>query len=108
VYVQVPYTSLRGTVGYIAPEILRESSYGIASDMWSAGIIMYELISGMKPFVPYSECLESPPDFPDMVWKSKSVLGVNMIKRMLELDPDDRLTAKEALQEPWIHIFASC
>ena len=40
---KVPYTVVRGTMGYLAPEILREESYGIAADVWSIGIILYEL-----------------------------------------------------------------
>ena len=37
-------------MGYLAPEILREESYGIAADVWSIGINLHLLLSGRPPF----------------------------------------------------------
>ena len=35
---------------YIAPEIINKKGYNIKSDLWSAGIILYEMIHGYTPF----------------------------------------------------------
>lgn len=39
-----------GTVGYVAPEVLRQKPYSFSCDVWSIGCIMYALISGSLPF----------------------------------------------------------
>jgi serine/threonine protein kinase len=39
-----------GTYEYMAPEILRELPYGFEIDMWSLGILLYELTHGYSPF----------------------------------------------------------
>jgi serine/threonine protein kinase len=39
-----------GTVGYVAPEVLRKEPYTFACDAWSLGCIVYALISGCLPF----------------------------------------------------------
>ncbi|MFC5370008.1 Stk1 family PASTA domain-containing Ser/Thr kinase [Arcanobacterium bovis] len=43
-------TSMLGTVGYIAPEIVSHGKIGPASDIYSAGIMLYELLAGRQPF----------------------------------------------------------
>jgi serine/threonine protein kinase len=48
--IQPKPTSLCGTPGYVAPEMLKMSPYGPEVDMWSVGVIMYVLLSGMAPF----------------------------------------------------------
>ncbi|WP_342028170.1 protein kinase domain-containing protein [Arthrobacter alpinus] len=42
--------TLLGTVGYIAPELARGQGGDARSDIYSAGIMLYELLTGMQPF----------------------------------------------------------
>lgn len=42
----VPWTSVQGTMGYVSPEILNRKHYGTAVDIWSVGIIMFEMLAG--------------------------------------------------------------
>ncbi|KAH9373620.1 hypothetical protein HPB48_014783 [Haemaphysalis longicornis] len=39
-----------GTIPYMAPEILKRKPYGRAADWWSAGVVMYKLMTGRVPF----------------------------------------------------------
>ena len=39
-----------GTIGYVAPEVLKKEPYSFSCDMWSLGCIIYALMSGSLPF----------------------------------------------------------
>jgi serine/threonine protein kinase len=39
-----------GTIGYVAPEILKKEPYSFSCDCWSLGCIIYALLSGFLPF----------------------------------------------------------
>jgi len=42
--------SICGTPEYLSPEILRKEKYGRATDWWSFGAIIYEMLIGQPPF----------------------------------------------------------
>ncbi|XVF13217.1 hypothetical protein REPUB_Repub08aG0189300 [Reevesia pubescens] len=102
--------SLHGTVGspfYIAPEVLA-GGYNQAADVWSAGVILYILLSGMPPFGGKTKSkifdavraaeLRFPPD----PWDHISVFARDLITGMLCVDPSKRLTAAQVLSHPWV------
>ena len=42
--------TLKGTVGYMSPEVILAGVYTRAADMWAAGVVAYILLSGLPPF----------------------------------------------------------
>lgn len=102
---KVPFTGVCGTPGYIAPELLQRQPYGTSADMWSIGIILYELISGRPPFRPASRCLDRPVAFEGIKWRSVSKEVIDLLKRLLVVDASQRLTAKDALKHDWFLKF---
>jgi serine/threonine protein kinase len=97
----VPWTSVQGTMGYIAPEVLNRQHYGCAVDLWSAGILLFELLGGYAPFYPYAACLSEPVAFPGSVWSHISGEAKDLVARLLTVDPARRITASQALAHRW-------
>ncbi|EOY24613.1 Phosphoenolpyruvate carboxylase-related kinase 1 isoform 1 [Theobroma cacao] len=102
--------SLHGTVGspfYIAPEVLA-GGYNQAADVWSAGVILYILLSGMPPFGGktkskiFDAVRAAELRFPTDPWDHISVSARDLITRMLCVDPSKRLTAAKVLAHPWV------
>ena len=100
-----------GTPGYVAPEILKagtRAGYGNQVDIFSAGVTLYLMLSGVEPFYGESEKelvednTQCEIDFPSKYWDKISEPAKDLVRKMLYADPKTRLTAKEALQHPWL------
>jgi serine/threonine protein kinase len=94
-----------GSPAYAAPEILEEKPYdGCMADMWSMGVILYALITGTLPWrannqnVLYEQISRADYEIPATV----SVLCSDLIRKLLNVNPALRLTAKEAGNHPWL------
>ncbi|CAD6341111.1 unnamed protein product [Miscanthus lutarioriparius] len=112
-YIQ-PGRRLSGMVGspfYIAPEVL-SGGYNEAADVWSAGVILYILLSGIPPFWGKTkskifECIRSMElRFPSDPWDRVSDSAKELVTGMLRRDPRQRLTAKQVLEHPWMQEHA--
>ncbi|XP_027903114.1 calcium-dependent protein kinase SK5-like [Vigna unguiculata] len=96
-----------GSPYYVAPEVLRKH-YGPESDVWSAGVILYILLSGVPPFWAETEqgifrqILLGRLDFQSEPWPSISDSAKDLIRKMLDRNPKTRLTAHKVLCHPWI------
>ncbi|KAK4385039.1 Calcium-dependent protein kinase [Sesamum angolense] len=100
-----PGQNLHGTVGspfYIAPEVLA-GGYDQAADVWSAGVILYILLSGIPPFWGKTKSLifdavrAADLRFPSNPWNFISDSAKGLIKGMLCTDTSRRLTAQQVL-----------
>ncbi|EXB53814.1 Calcium-dependent protein kinase 15 [Morus notabilis] len=101
------YRDLVGSAYYVAPEVLSRQ-YGKEIDVWSAGVILYILVSGVPPFWAETEkgifdaILEGEIDFESKPWPSISTTAKDLIRRMLTQDPKKRITSAEVLEHPWL------
>ncbi|PIA49209.1 hypothetical protein AQUCO_01300210v1 [Aquilegia coerulea] len=101
------FKDLVGSAYYVAPEVLRRH-YGAEADVWSAGVILYILLSGVPPFWGENEkgifdaVLRGHIDFFSDPWPSISSSAKDLVKKMLRDDPKERVSAIEALNHPWI------
>ncbi|KAJ3576807.1 hypothetical protein NP233_g186 [Leucocoprinus birnbaumii] len=101
-------TSLAGSFGYVAPEVLKKRGHGKPVDIWSTGIITYVLLCGYSPFraddtkTLIAENTAAKIEFQSRYWKKVSEEAKVFIRRLAAIDPDDRPTAQEALRDPWL------
>jgi calcium-dependent protein kinase len=98
-----------GTAYYIAPEVIKKS-YNEKCDLWSCGVIMYILLSGEPPFndpkadneAIMKKVEKGKYDVTKGIWKTVSKEAKDLIKKLLTYKHEDRISAEEALQHPWI------
>ncbi|CAK9135220.1 unnamed protein product [Ilex paraguariensis] len=105
-----PGMKLNGTVGspfYIAPEVLA-GGYNQAADIWSAGVILYILLSGRPPFWGktksriFHAVRVADLRFPSDPWDDISDSAKELVRRMLCKDPSQRLTTLQILGHTWM------
>nr|XP_043633422.1 calcium-dependent protein kinase 29-like [Erigeron canadensis] len=101
------YKEIVGSAYYVAPEVLRRR-YGKEIDVWSAGVILYILLSGVPPFwgetekAIFEEILDGKLDLQSPPWPSISAGAKDLISKMLIKNPKNRITAAKALEHPWL------
>ena len=103
-----------GTAYYIAPEVIKKS-YNEKCDVWSAGVILYILLSGEPPFndpkadndAIMKKVEIGTYDIDNGVWRSISEEAKDLVRKMLTYDPAERISAEAALAHPWIADNAS-
>ncbi|XP_029028717.1 serine/threonine-protein kinase DCLK1a isoform X2 [Betta splendens] len=105
-----PLYTVCGTPTYVAPEIIAETGYGLKVDIWAAGVITYILLCGFPPFrgssedqeVLFDQILMGQLEFPLPYWDNVSETAKELIRSMLEVEVDQRYTALQVLEHPWV------
>ncbi|GAB2267557.1 Calcium-dependent protein kinase 5 [Dionaea muscipula] len=101
------FSDVVGSPYYVAPEVLMKH-YGPEADVWTAGVILYILLSGVPPFWAetqhgiFDAVLKGHIDFDSDPWPLISNSAKDLIRRMLCSKPSQRLTAHQVLCHPWI------
>ena len=100
-----------GTSYYVAPEVLR-GIYNEKCDIWSIGVIFYIMLSGKPPFPGKDDKeilrkveigmyqLDGSP------WNDLSSEAIDLLRRLLNYNPNTRISAAEALEHPWFQKFS--
>jgi Ca2+-binding EF-hand superfamily protein len=92
----------------MAPEVLK-GTYTSQADLWSVGVIAYMLLSSQMPFYGrkrshiVEQIMQCKYDFKGRRWKRVSPQARTFVEDLLVLDPEDRVTANEALQSSWLN-----
>ncbi|KAI9806853.1 MAG: hypothetical protein M1833_002510 [Piccolia ochrophora] len=101
-------TTMAGSFGYAAPEVMLKKGHGKPVDMWSLGVITYTLLCGYSPFRSESipalidECKHGGIVFHERYWKDVSQDAKDFITTLLQPSPQARATSEEALRHVWL------
>lgn len=106
-----PRTTFCGTFEYMAPEIIQEHPYTKSVDIWSLGILLYEILHGFSPFKAQN-CFngESANTIMKNILKNQYVFKrqdlssevKDLISQLLNSNEKTRITIEEVLNHPWI------
>lgn len=95
-----------GTVEYMAPEIVGSEKYDYSVDVWSLGILLYELLMGHSPFKSKKERnIMIKIKLHDLVFDKDKPLSqdcINLIKGLLDMNPSNRLKLKDIFEHPFV------
>lgn len=99
-----------GTVGYTAPEIVKDERYSKSVDMWALGCVLYTLLCGFPPF--YDESISVLTEkvakgyytFLSPWWDDISDSAKDLITHLLCVDSSKRYTIDEFLAHPWCNV----
>ncbi|KAG1690280.1 Peripheral plasma membrane protein CASK [Nymphon striatum] len=112
-YLETDYLGRVGTLHYMAPEVVLQRSYGKPVDIWSSGVLLYMLLTGTLPFLGTNDRLidaikTGHINWKSSIWKRISCNAMDLLKKMLTLNPEDRITIDETLDHPWIRERDKC
>jgi serine/threonine protein kinase len=104
--------TLCGTAQYVAPEILdmKCDGYDQRADVWSLGIVTYVLLGGYAPFDGgpleklANDVMRGEFEFHEDYWSDISPAAKDLITSMLQVRPERRITAGEALSCKWMEV----
>jgi len=93
-----------GTPEYLAPEMVMKAGHNEAIDIWSLGVLMFELLAGRPPFVYKGDPAALYADIKALKIKWTDdfpLIAKNLISKILKLKPSERPGLDEILEHPW-------
>ena len=95
-----PFDVFVGTIDYAAPEVLQGRPYrGKEQDVWALGILLYTIVYKENPFYNIDEILDHPLRVPFLPFSESCI---DLIRKMLERDVDERISITEVMEHPWM------
>lgn len=94
-----------GSPGFVAPEILNRQSCSPKADVFSAGVLLYSMLSGHMPYGVKSQrdivkCnLRGSVSFPKELFQQISMSSINFVIELLIIDSYERPDATQALRQ---------
>lgn len=104
---RIEVKEMRGTPAFMAPENL-SMRYSYKSDVWSMGVLTYQLLSGAMPFRDgemsrlWHSILFKDPKFNSPAWNNVSSLGRDFAWACLLKSEAERISLEECLDHPWL------
>ncbi|XP_055366717.1 myosin light chain kinase, smooth muscle isoform X2 [Betta splendens] len=108
-----PLKVMHGTPEFVAPEVINYEPVGLATDMWSIGVICYILLSGESPFQGNSDTetlalvTAAQWEFDDESFDEITDEAKHFISSLLNKDPRQRMSCEKALAHSWMAAFDS-
>lgn len=102
-----------GTVGYVAPEIIRKEPYNAKVDTFALGVIAFIVLSGTEPFTGDNDMETAQRtkagdySFHGDEWERVTPTAKRFIERCLHPDPAVRPSCKELLAHEWLNVPAA-
>lgn len=93
-----------GTLDYLPPEMVEARDHDYKVDIWALGILMFEFLVGNPPFeerghaATYKRIVKVDLKIPSFI----SAVAADLIKRLLQHDPEKRLPLSQVMNHPWI------
>lgn len=97
-------TTICGTLDYLPPEMVLNKPHTKHVDLWSLGVLCYELLAGEPPFqakeydTTYRKITKLELKIPDTI----SMPAQHLIKKLLVVNPENRLPLDKVVVHPWI------
>ena len=93
----------------MAPEIVQKLEYaGPPADIWALGVLLFTLLSGCFPYRGatdkelYKKIMRADYKLPSDVQSSLSQEAINLLRRIFTIDADQRPSARDLLNDPWL------
>jgi serine/threonine protein kinase len=95
---------------YMSPERIFRNAYSYAGDIWSLGLIVIELATGVYAYPKLTNFIEmveylqnmSPPQLPDNGLYSSELR--HFISLCMQKEPENRATVTQLLDHPWLRL----
>lgn len=98
--------TVAGTPMFMAPEVVKGNPYNSKIDCWAMGVLLYLFMSGYLPFQGNSNMIKDKIingkyHFEHVEFSQCSLLVIDLIKKLLTVNPNLRISAKQALNHEW-------
>ena len=98
-----------GSLDYMAPEILKDQEHGPEVDCWAVGVLLFNLLTGRKPFCGSSDKLtefsikNEEPNYKIINFDTYDKSVIEVLEGLLKKSPNERLTMAEVKQHEWVN-----